>query len=218
MVVVVIAARAFDSGVYSRWIESETGILEIPTAAVYLLAAILGTLIFRRRRVLPAPWLGWWMIAGTLGCVYVAGEETSWGQHFFGWQTPESIRVLNDQAETNLHNMSSWFDQKPRFVLELGIFLAGIGYPLWTRARGPAAAAPTSWRYWFWPTGIVFPTALFVLFVKLPERVAKWSDLSLAPPMDFRASELQEFYIAWFLLLYFGSVWRRAMSRLMLKK
>lgn len=34
-----------------------------------------------------------------------AGEEISWGQRIFGWQTPESVAQVNVQQETNLHNL-----------------------------------------------------------------------------------------------------------------
>jgi hypothetical protein len=34
-----------------------------------------------------------------------AGEEISWGQRIFGWETPESWSAKNAQSETNLHNL-----------------------------------------------------------------------------------------------------------------
>ena len=34
------------------------------------------------------------------------GEELSWGQHYFGFATPESLEGLNQQRELNLHNLS----------------------------------------------------------------------------------------------------------------
>ena len=34
-----------------------------------------------------------------------AGEEISWGQRIFGWDTPDAIEELNAQGETNLHNL-----------------------------------------------------------------------------------------------------------------
>ena len=71
-----------------------------------------------------------WLLMWALACIYFAGEEASWGQWYFHWDTPESFRQLNDQQETNLHNVSSWFDQKPRFVVESWIFLAGFVWPL----------------------------------------------------------------------------------------
>ncbi len=34
-----------------------------------------------------------------------AGEEISWGQRIFGWETSEAMKELNRQDETNLHNI-----------------------------------------------------------------------------------------------------------------
>ena len=33
------------------------------------------------------------------------GEEISWGQRIFGWNTPEGFSEINAQEETNLHNL-----------------------------------------------------------------------------------------------------------------
>lgn len=35
-----------------------------------------------------------------------AGEELSWGQRIFGWETPPGWSAANAQAETNLHNLA----------------------------------------------------------------------------------------------------------------
>ncbi|WP_371227776.1 hypothetical protein [Roseovarius sp. 2305UL8-3] len=34
-----------------------------------------------------------------------AGEEISWGQRIFGWETPEAMKEINRQDETTLHNL-----------------------------------------------------------------------------------------------------------------
>ena len=36
------------------------------------------------------------------------GEELSWGQRIFGWDTPQALERVNVQGETNLHNLR-WF-------------------------------------------------------------------------------------------------------------
>ncbi len=35
----------------------------------------------------------------------VAGEEASWGQWYFRWQTPDAWAAVNQQGETNVHNL-----------------------------------------------------------------------------------------------------------------
>ena len=70
-----------------------------------------------------------WFGLAALCCLYVAGEEISWGQHLFDWATPENWSEVNDQNETNIHNTSSWFDQKPRLVLLIGTVFGSLILP-----------------------------------------------------------------------------------------
>jgi len=43
-----------------------------------------------------------------IGC----GEEISWGQRIFDWQTPVFVQEMNAQRETNFHNISIFNDPK----------------------------------------------------------------------------------------------------------
>lgn len=40
-----------------------------------------------------------------VGIIFLIGEEVSWGQRWFGWETPETYREINKQSETNIHNL-----------------------------------------------------------------------------------------------------------------
>lgn len=40
----------------------------------------------------------------SVALIFVIGEEISWGQRIFNWETPETIKAYNYQDETNLHN------------------------------------------------------------------------------------------------------------------
>jgi len=189
------------------WIENENGLVELGTPLLLLPAIIAGFMTCAGNRRLTAPWLTIWLSLVTLGCVYMAGEEISWGQQLLGWETPEALQTLNDQQETNIHNISSWFDQKPRLLLELWILAGGIYLPLRNRVAGIEYPAGDV-RYWFWPTPIVLPAALIAVLVKIPERL---ENLFGWWPYDFhvRYSELQEFYFAMFLMLYMLSIRKR---------
>ncbi len=44
---------------------------------------------------------------GAAACMLAAGEEISWGQCLFGWTTPDFLMGLNQQGETNIHNIYS---------------------------------------------------------------------------------------------------------------
>ena len=55
----------------------------------------------------------------TLGVIYFLFEEISWGQHYLKWETNKTFMILNNQGETNIHNISNIFDQLPRGILTL---------------------------------------------------------------------------------------------------
>ena len=47
----------------------------------------------------------YWYLGLCLLFLFACGEEISWGQRIFGWETPESMKEANVQQETNLHNL-----------------------------------------------------------------------------------------------------------------
>lgn len=195
---------------YTQRMGTEQGVVENATVVVLILAIVAGVLAFRRRRSLPSPWLGRWLLLLTAGCVYFAVEELSWGQSLFGWQTPELFNAINDQQETNIHNISSWFDQKPRIILELGTLICAVIYPLWALRTGFAPdPGRGDWRYWFWPTLVCFPAAVLAVTIKLPKRFHRLFDWPRPPPLDIRLSEVQEYFFAVVLLLYLWSFYVR---------
>lgn len=205
LIIVQYAIRYYDSATYSLLFESEVGIVELATPAVLLVAIAAGGAALRYRGRFPRAWLNLWLPLVTLACFYFAGEELSWGQHLFGWATPEYLNTINDQGETNIHNISSWFDQKPRLLLELWVLGGGVIYPLSRRHR---EARVSDWGYWFWPTYVCFPAALLAMLIRLPDRLEDW--FGIGPlPLAIRYSEPQEYYFAVFLALYLTSIWYR---------
>lgn len=187
----------------------EAGFFEPATAIVLLPAIYFGCLCFYHRNRIKFLPIRIWIGLVTLACIYIAGEEISWGQHLFNWQSPEVFREVNDQNETNIHNISSWFDQKPRLLLELWILVGGVCVPvyLWIKKR---SLQDNNWPYWFWPTGICLPVALIAILVKMPERIDNY--LNVEGLMFVRYSELQEFYFALFLFLYVYSFKKRLIT------
>lgn len=49
-----------------------------------------------------------WLLLLALLCFVAFGEETSWGQHFLGFDPPDFIRQINNQRESNVHNLEFW--------------------------------------------------------------------------------------------------------------
>ncbi|MEQ9640164.1 MAG: hypothetical protein RIM84_09085 [Alphaproteobacteria bacterium] len=199
--------RIADEASYRRIWDSEQGPEENATNLLLLVAVAAGIATLRHWRRLGSPLAITWVAAMTVGCFYFAGEEISWGQHWFGWGTPEGIAQLNDQGETNLHNMSSWLDQKPRLALELWTLFGGVLATLGLAARLRLTGG--FWT-WVWPPRLVLPSALLALAVGWLERIkglAGWTDQW---PIDVRLSETQEWYFALFLMLSLLSIWQRA--------
>ncbi len=118
------------------WMYAENGILETLQWLVSAAAFFVGLACLRYAK--GRPWLMLWLMLGAMGSLYITLEEISYGQHIFKWETPEYWQAINDQNETNLHNTSSWFDQKPRLILLIGTVIGGLILPFVRRCR-PAA-------------------------------------------------------------------------------
>ncbi len=193
---------------YRAYMVGEIGILEathviIPLISIVYCLRILLLPEARADRLVFA-----WIVLGLLGSVYMAGEEASWGQHYAGWLTPESWQAINDQGETNLHNTSSWLDQKPRTLLEIGVIVGGIIIPL-LALRRPAIRKG---RFaLFLPPLVCLPVALIAETGKIWERLQShglW-DFNIF----YQASEVQELYFSLFILFYLIVFRNRLLAR-----
>lgn len=147
-------------------------------------------------------WLLAWVSLAAICCLYVAGEEVSWGQHFLDWTTPEFWSEVNDQQETNLHNTSSWLDQKPRLILEIGVLVGGIIMPLLMKFKPSLLPARFSSIY---PPSFLWVTASVAVFVKVAEKIGDSMDIVIWE----RGSEVIELYLFYFVLLYLITMKRR---------
>ncbi len=95
-------------------------------AAFQLIAAgTFATLLYKfakKKRFLPTA------VCAVLVLVLIVmiGEEISWGQRIFGWETPADYAVINKQGETNLHNLYTQIFQN---VLYFGGWLLLVALP-----------------------------------------------------------------------------------------
>jgi hypothetical protein len=190
---------------YAHWIGNErTGILETSHAIIPAISFVLALRIILHPNVPTFSFLWFWILLAALGSFYMSGEEASWGQHWFQWDTSAEWSKINDQGETNFHNTSSWLDQKPRTILEIGIILGGIILPLVFRNKPHLK----NHRYAIIvPTLVLLPTAIIAETTRMTERLLAALDL----PFRFfqRTSEVQELFFALFVLYYLIIILKR---------
>ena len=185
----------------NRGLKGEFGVVENLTV-VFLFVAIgfcIAALRKAGRLDLSALQKGW-LVLLILGAAYFALEEMSYGQHIFGWGTAEPWKELNDQDETNLHNVHALFDQVPRAILTLGILIGGVILPLYRHFRGIELTEANRF-YWQWPTLDCVTIGLLVILIR--------PILSVFETELINTGETKEMLFALFILLYCISLYDR---------
>lgn len=87
------------------WLIQEDGLIEsVGTAGFFLTGlAFLGAWWQHKRPFFWFKQLSYLGLAALF--IFVAGEEISWGQRIFGFDTPTELREINTQDEFNFHNL-----------------------------------------------------------------------------------------------------------------
>ncbi|WP_072390044.1 hypothetical protein [Hyphomicrobium sp. CS1GBMeth3] len=171
----------------------------LAASASVLCFQALGYQVVKDSRLL---WLA--LVFFGLAAFYIAGEEHSWGQHFFNWNTPAYWAEINRQQETNLHNLSPWFNQRPKLLFDAAMFGGGLLVPivqLWTGPfRRPLLALLT-------PSLAIAPAAAIAITFKLVDDLGKSSFTSEA--LFTRPSEVVETFQYLYMLFYVVMLRRR---------
>lgn len=135
---VILAVIGVSGVVQALWpdayyrVSQEDGPVEWATVWAFVLAAAAHLGIAASRRGL-ATLYGLSLAAF---CIFVAGEEISWGQRLFGYQSPEYFLAHNEQQELTLHNTVD--DGTRKLVLQAALLGYGLVLPLlvrWDRLR-----------------------------------------------------------------------------------
>ncbi len=195
---------------YDAWyfLKNKEGGIEWIAIAILLIGVGYGAVtLLKYRASLPKKWLVGWFTLATLGMFVFAGEEMSWGQHLGFWSgedLPEGFRELNDQDETNFHNMTNALDQGPTNIIFGGTLFAFVVLPFLQRHKGkPMDFADPG--YWFWPTRAGLVAGIGVILIPFPKRIYEW--VTGEPgSFDWRHSEIHEFYIALLMTTYMVSL------------
>ena len=207
-VAVILMPLVWYAIVGSDWLlKGEGGIIENMTV-FFLVVAIgfcISSLSLAKRLGQPGLLKAWLFIL-ILGATYFALEEISYGQHLFGWGTAESWKELNDQDETNLHNVHALFDQVPRNLLMLGILVGGVILPLYRHFRS-IELDESSRFYWQWPTIDCVTIGLLVILIR--------PVLTVFETEAINTGEMKENLFALFILLYSLSIHARLKQKVL---
>ena len=152
-------------------------------------------------------WLAAWFIVAILGSFYVAFEEISWGQWIFNWSTPDAMKEVNYQGETNLHNTSKWLNQKPRLLLEIGIILGGIIIPLLRMIK--PECLPERFNIIYPPNFLIVIASIYTV-AKFSH---KFSRMLFDEKIFQRSSEIEELYLYFFIFLYMIVMYKRVAGK-----
>jgi hypothetical protein len=104
-----------------RFLLLEDGPAEWMSAICLVFAGLIALRIAFNRFKTGHSWQALLFIAVALVMLFAGGEEASWGQRVFGWETPQELADINDQEETNLHNIGAFLD-----ITNLAMFLIGL--------------------------------------------------------------------------------------------
>ena len=192
---------------------SESAYLEHSTVVMLIPAFVMAFWLFFHSKHFFGRGLRIWVLLLGLGSFYFAGEEASWGQHYFHWHTPDWVAKVSDQGETNIHNTHGIFDQFPRGLLPASAILSLIAPPLLIRKRKEWNPLEQK-QEWLWPTMAALPSAALMVLSGLPQkfyrqygdydpRIPEWFDCMF---LRGRHNELKEHFIAMFILMYISSL------------
>ena len=143
-----------------------------------------------------------------LGALFAGLEEISYGQHFFGWQSPRWFAEQNAQHETNLHNL---FGDRPgktlRNVALVAVAAGGIVLPAAAMWAG-GQFAPGRWPYYLLPRGELIPLVTATLLMRLVRTLPRQTRAG----WDLGLYEVMELYLAITALVYIVVLRRRLLS------
>jgi hypothetical protein len=134
--------------------------------------------------------------AVTFGLFFIAGEEISWGQRAFGWETPGSFGDRNWQNETTFHNFTGVHAYFVYGVATIGLY-AALAPLLWNAVWSRRRRSPLAY--------LLVPPA-FLVFSFVPAFVYRTIRLAFQPEAHYPSliGGIVEYAETTELCLYFG--------------
>ncbi len=159
-------------------IPREDGLVENATALFFLIASLFAFRLIAKSEVSTLVRAAFIFIA--VASLWVCLEEISYGQHYFGYTTPEWFGAHNKNHELNFHNLDN---DAPSYALKTGGYLIvsifGIIIPLVMYFKGRRPAAGTFWDY-FLPSVAIIPASLLHLFANAPKAILRGCEVGSA--------------------------------------
>ncbi len=195
MIGLILGFNLIEQGPFYEWLlRSEFGIIENLTVLYSFIAAVISfKLIFMTKDMPQSQFFKVWFILFTVALIYLGGEEASWGQHIFGWSSPQYFIENNQMNETNLHNLT------PEI------------WPLVQKSKAIQLEATSFW-YWVMPTRAVMLSCMLAFASRLWERYYAW--MGIKPEYAERDAfkelkEVNETFLVLFMLIYLVSIYNR---------
>lgn len=190
---------------YETVFVGEFGIIETGTNLFLFLAIIFALICARRAH-------GWGLSGMTAllliyagGCFFFLGEEVSWGQHIFQWDSPEFFLENNRRNETNLHNMEFINKSIPKWIVVIAMTVGGALLPFIFKQRKRSYQPHVHWIFWLLPTRICIPAGIIVFLSNLAAKIPAINDIA----RHIGVRESTELYISIFFLIYAYSLYIR---------
>ena len=111
-----------------KWFTGEDAFAENLQVLLWSLALFLGFSVMGQLWKNRAKTFALLYLVLNLGMIFILGEEISWGQRIFGWETSEKMKAINKQEETNIHNIEGVGDKIKWLHVIIGAY--GTIFPL----------------------------------------------------------------------------------------
>ncbi len=179
-----------------HWYTREIAPHELGAMILFVAAGLAALALFIRfGRTMPRG-LRWVWLLFALAAIFVGLEEGSYGQHLFGWSSPEYFAQTNVQGETNLHNLGGQGPQRTlRNAGEILLPIWCVVLPAVFTFASRDAYAPGHWPRYLVPR---WELALTVVLAGLLRPLLE-ADPVLLP--DKVTKEYMEFLWSWAALL-----------------
>ena len=116
--------------IFDQWSKGEDGPVEWIQFICYFSAFVCSCIVTWHRRKLYKQCFFWLLL--TIFCFYIAGEEISWAERITNIGI-ESVRQINAQGETNLHNIPIFQNYLHFSFILSGLFFGWIGWKNWPK-------------------------------------------------------------------------------------